>query len=107
MYSYYVRLPEWFMAGDNIQIRFLILAALVQAFLFLTLYTQSSSHFPGLKGGMIFGLGIALLVFLPLSLYQMAVVEVNDLRPILGQWLNLGFISNLILGAVCGTFYKR
>ena len=106
MLSYYQRMPNWFLAGDNISLPFLITAACVHAFLFLLLYAQCSKFFPGLRGGLIFGIIQALMIFLPFSLFQMAVVDVNDLRPILGQWLNLGFLSNLVLGAISGSLYK-
>jgi hypothetical protein len=106
MFSYYERLPDWFLLGDNIALPFLVLAACVHAFLFLLLYAQCAKLFPDLRGGLMFGIIQALLVFLPFSLVQMAVVDVNDLRPVLGQWMNFGFFSNIILGAICGSLYK-
>ena len=105
MFPYYSQMSQVFYTGDDIAFFMLLLSSACHAFLFLTLYAQACATFPKLRGGLAFGLVVAMLMFLPVACYQMAAITSNSLKSILGRWLYFGLLANLMLGAIAGLFY--
>lgn len=106
MLPYYNQLGAIFYAGAEINFLLLVLSAALHAFLFQLVYVICQAQFPKLKGGLVFGLLLALLLFLPQTLFQMAAVSQGALRPVLGLWLYFQLVANLMLGAVLGVAYS-
>lgn len=105
MLQFYLRLSPLFYTAHEVSLPLLFFSALSQVFLFLVLYAQSASVFPRLRGGLLFGLILGIVFFLPSALLQMATVSASGLQLVFGHWLYIDFVSKLILGAICGILY--
>jgi hypothetical protein len=106
MLRQYLHFHPVFYTANTVSLPMLFLASLIHVFLFLLLYAQVATVFPGLRGGLMFALLVGLLLYLPLALLHLAFISAPTLIGVFGLWQYIDLLTNLMMGAIAGTLYQ-
>ena len=77
---------------------------LIFAMLFPYIYTRGYRGGSGPAEGLLYGLWIGLLIFLPRTLLNLSTLSIDGV--IMGTWGVAGLIESMIVGVVVGSIYR-